>query len=110
MELVLSGIKALIFGLHVATWVVVKIMVSLWVLNIIPHLLFRGPKRDDNLDNHPCAYGSGIPIFWQNSTWCVLPGGSARRPLPGEDVDGDGDTEVERRAGWDVPGPFFKEE
>ena len=36
-------------------WVVVKIMVPFWVLSIIRHLLFRGPKRDHNLDNHPCV-------------------------------------------------------
>ena len=26
-------------------WVAVKIMVPFWVLNIIRHLVFRGPKR-----------------------------------------------------------------
>ena len=28
-------------------------MVPFWVLRIIRHLVFRGPKRDHNLDNHP---------------------------------------------------------
>ena len=27
------------------TWVVVKIMVPFWVLSILRHLVFRGPKR-----------------------------------------------------------------
>ena len=33
-------------------WVVVKTMVPFWVLNIIRHLVFRGPKGD-HFDNHP---------------------------------------------------------
>ena len=34
-------------------WLVVKIMVPCWVLSIIQHQVFRGPKGDHNLDNHP---------------------------------------------------------
>ena len=30
---------------HKAIWVVVKIMVPFWVLNIIQHLIFRVPKK-----------------------------------------------------------------
>ena len=43
---------------HVGTcpWVVVRIMVPFWVLSIVRHLVFRGPKRDRNFDNHPCTY------------------------------------------------------
>ena len=34
--------------------VVVKMMVLVWVLSVIRHLVWRGPKRGDhNLDNHP---------------------------------------------------------
>ena len=29
----------------IGTWVVVKIMVPFWVLNIIRHLIFRVPKK-----------------------------------------------------------------
>ena len=34
-------------------WVVVKIIFVVWVLDIIRHLVFRGPKKDNNFDNHP---------------------------------------------------------
>ena len=34
-------------------WVVVKIMVPFWVLIIIQHLIFRVPKGDHYIDNHP---------------------------------------------------------
>ena len=37
--------------LHI--WVVVKIRVLFWVPNIVRHLIFRYPKRDDNFDNYP---------------------------------------------------------
>ena len=30
---------------RVITWVVVKTMVPFWVLSIIRHLIFRGPKK-----------------------------------------------------------------
>ena len=29
-------------------------MVSFWVPNMVRHLIFRVPKRDQNFDNHPC--------------------------------------------------------
>ena len=32
---------------------VVKIMVPIWVLNIIGHLIITVPKRDPNFDNYP---------------------------------------------------------
>ena len=28
-------------------------MVPFWVLGVIPHLVFGGPTRDHNFDNHP---------------------------------------------------------
>ena len=34
-------------------WMVVKIMGPFWIPVIIRHLIFRVPKRDHNLDNHP---------------------------------------------------------
>ena len=34
-------------------WVIIKMMVPFWVLAIIRHLVFRGPKRDHDFDNHP---------------------------------------------------------
>ena len=34
-------------------WVVVKMMVSFWVLSIIWHLVFWGSKRHHTFDNHP---------------------------------------------------------
>ena len=36
-------------------WVVVKIMVLFWILNTIRHLIFRDPRGDHNLGNHPCG-------------------------------------------------------
>ena len=35
------------------TWLVAKIRVPCWVLNITRHLVFGGSKRDHNFDNHP---------------------------------------------------------
>ena len=40
-------------------WVVVKIMVPFRILSIIRHLVFRGPKGDQNFDNHPDANPDG---------------------------------------------------
>ena len=37
-------------------WVVVKIRVPFWFLNIIRHLICRVPKGDPNFDNHPYIY------------------------------------------------------
>ena len=34
-------------------WVAVKIMFPVWVLSIIRHLVFRGPRGDHDFDNHP---------------------------------------------------------
>ena len=42
----------MVFGPN-SIWVVVKIMVPCWVLSIIRHLVFRGPKKDHYFDNHP---------------------------------------------------------
>ena len=44
-------------------WVIVKIVVPFWVLNIIRHLMSRVPKRDHNSDNYPqaeCKLGSFV--------------------------------------------------
>ena len=49
----LLGVSAVVGALLSSTWVVVKTMVPFWVLNIIRHLVFRGPKRDHNFDNRP---------------------------------------------------------
>ena len=38
-------------------------MVPLWVLSIIQHLVFRGPKRDPNFDNHPCIVRVQVLFF-----------------------------------------------
>ena len=41
--------------------VVVKIMVPFWVLSTILQLVFRGPKKGHNFDNHPCVkYASHV--------------------------------------------------
>ena len=40
-------------GLYKSIWVVVRIMVPFWIPIIIRHLIFRDPKRDHNVDNHP---------------------------------------------------------
>ena len=32
--------------IYIYIWVVVKIMVPIWFLNMIRHLVFRGPKRE----------------------------------------------------------------
>ena len=51
-----SCISGLIYYLDSKSmWMVVKIMVTAGVLSIIRHLEFRGPKGDQNLDNHPCT-------------------------------------------------------
>ena len=44
-------------------WVVVKIMVPFWVLNIIQHLILRDPAGDHNFDNHPCLCGEMIWVY-----------------------------------------------
>ena len=57
-------------------WVVVKIMVPFWVPMILPHLIFRVPKkRDHNFDNHPYEHhelsritsGQGVGLTWKSS-------------------------------------------
>ena len=70
-------------------WVVVKIMVPFWVLNIIRHEVFRDPREDHNFDNHsytvlldPYVY----VLFWGHLGRPVV------RPWAGE-----GDFTVEAR-------------
>ena len=48
--------------IYLGIWVVVKIMVPFWVLSIIPHLLFRDPKRTMILTTThiPAALDSGL--------------------------------------------------
>ena len=41
-------------------WGVVKIVVPFWVLKILRHLVFRGPKRGPYFDNHP----HDPPLYW----------------------------------------------
>ena len=36
-------------------WVVVKIMILFWVLNIVRHNYLGDPQGDHNFDNHPCG-------------------------------------------------------
>ena len=45
---------------RILIWVVVKIMVPFWVLGIIRHLIFRGPKRG--------------PLLWTTTHIYVAPG------------------------------------
>ena len=37
-------------------WVVVKIRVPFWILNIRRHLIFRVPKKGHNFDNYPYSH------------------------------------------------------
>ena len=69
-----------------------------WVLSIIRHLVFRGPKRDHNFDNHPYSYssplslgparlvqissgfsGQSYPLIW--STQSLLGGSNISKPF-----------------------------
>ena len=45
-------------------WVVVKVGVPFWVLNIIRHLIFMVPKRDHNFDNYPCSMAAVTGILF----------------------------------------------
>ena len=52
---------ALLKSMSISIWVVVKIMVPFWLLLVIRHLVFRGPKKGDrSFDNHPYLYRSKI--------------------------------------------------
>ena len=54
-----------------ATWVVVKMMVPFWIPIVIRHLIFRGPKRDHNFDNHPLGAGV-ITACWPSTGFLRL--------------------------------------
>ena len=43
-------------------WVVFKMMVPFWIPIIIRHLIFRVPKRDHKIDNHPYDIPPITPI------------------------------------------------
>ena len=60
---------------RICMWVVVQIMVPFWVLSIIRHLLFRGPKRGPYVSQPPmcCSLTRCIPSQTRRRGWPTLP-------------------------------------